>query len=210
MTEQQLNYYLSTPRFNVYLEEANLDFEKAYLLYKINIELSEAFYPVLAVIEISLRNAIHETLKVHFQDEFWFKNKLPLEFLTFVSDATQKLTLRRKTITSDRIIAELNFGFWTTLFNRNYASLLWKPLRLIFRNTPKHIRKRDTISDVLHHIRILRNRVYHYEPVFNNLKNLEARHKEMLLFLFWLDKDLPGLLYDIDGFKDILEAAKAI
>ena len=77
MTEQQLKYYLSSPRFNVYLAKTNNDFGKAYRLYKANIELSEAFYPILSVLEISLRNAVHETLKNHFQDEYWFKNKLP-------------------------------------------------------------------------------------------------------------------------------------
>ncbi|MEI9957820.1 MAG: hypothetical protein WDM90_16320 [Ferruginibacter sp.] len=136
MTEQQLKYYLSSSRFNVYLAKTNNDFNKAYLLYKVNIELSEAFYPILSVLEVSLRNAVNETLKLHFNDSYWFKNSLPVEFLPFVSDATQKLTAQRKNITADRIIAELNFGFWNRLFNRHYTGLLWKPLRLIFKNHP--------------------------------------------------------------------------
>ncbi|GAB3423271.1 hypothetical protein [Niabella aquatica] len=147
MTAQQLKYYLSSPRFNVYLAKTNNNFGRAYQLYKTNIELSEAFYPVLSVLEISLRNAVHETLKQHFQDEYWFKNCLPVEFLPFVSDATQKLAKRYRTITADRIVAELTFGFWDRLFNRNYTGLLWKPLRTIFKNTPKQLRQRDTIAD---------------------------------------------------------------
>ena len=73
MTEQQLKYYLSSPRFNVYLAKTNNDFDKAYRLYKVNIELSEAFYPILSVLEVSLRNAVNETLKLHFNDPYWFK-----------------------------------------------------------------------------------------------------------------------------------------
>jgi len=111
MTEQQLKYYRSSPRFNVYLAKTSNDFGKAYRLYKVNIELSEAFYPILSVLEISLRNAVHESLKTHFQDEYWFKNSLPVEFLPFVSDATQKLSKRYKNITPGRIVAELTFGF---------------------------------------------------------------------------------------------------
>lgn len=210
MTEQQLKYYLSTPRFNVYLAKTNSDFDKAYRLYKANIELSEAFYPILSVLEISLRNAIHGTLKNHFQDEYWFKNKLPVEFLPFISEATQKLTAQRKNITADRIIAELNFGFWNRLFNRNYTALLWKPLRLIFKNTPKHLRQRDTIADALFRIRTLRNRIYHYEPIFGNLQDIENLYNEMLNFLTWLDNDLPKLLTDIDRFNDILKNARTI
>jgi hypothetical protein len=210
MTEQQLKYYLSSPRFNVYLAKTNNDFDKAYRLYKVNIELSETFYPILSILEVSLRNAVNETLKLHFNDLFWFKNSLPVEFLPFVSDATQKLTAQRKTITADRIIAELNFGFWNRLFNRHYTGLLWKPLRLIFQNTPKHLRQRDTIADALYRIRTLRNRVYHYEPIFGNLQDLEKQYNEMLTFLAWFDNGLPKLLTDIDRFNDILKKAKAI
>lgn len=210
MTEQQLKYYLSSPRFNVYLAKTNNDFGRAYQLYKTNIELSEAFYPVLSVLEISLRNAVHETLKHHFQDEYWFKNCLPVEFLPFVSDATQKFAKRYRTITADRIVAELTFGFWDRLFNRNYTGLLWKPLRTIFKNTPKPLRQRDTIADALYRIRTLRNRIYHYEPIFGNLQDIEKQYNEMLTFLIWLDNDLPKLLTDIDRFADTLKKAKTI
>ncbi len=210
MTEQHLKYYLSSPRFNVYLAKTNNDFGKACQFYQANIELSEAFYPILSVLEVSLRNAVHETLKVHFQDEYWLKNSLPVDFLPFVSEAIQKMKVQKKAITADRIIAELNFGFWNRLFNRNYAGLLWKPLRLIFKNTPKHLRQRDTIADALYRIRTLRNRIYHYEPIFGNLQEIENQYNEMVAFLLWLDNDLPRLFTDIDRFAGILKKAKSI
>ena len=210
MTENQLKYYLSSPRFNVYLAQTDNDTEKAYRLYKANIELSEAFYPVLSVLEICLRNAINEQLKQHFNDPNWFKNHLPPEFRHFISEAEQKILLQQKNVTADKIIAELNFGFWNRLFNRNNAELLWKPLRLIFKNIPKELRQRDTIADNLHSIRKLRNRVYHYEPIFRNLGEVEKQYNEMISFIAWLDKDLPKLLDDIDRFKEIFSKAKAI
>jgi len=210
MTEPQLKYFLSSSRFNLYLSKTGNDFDKAYRLYKINIELSEAFYPILAVLEVSLRNAINENLTNYFNDPFWFKNNLPVEFLPYVSEATQKITAQRKNVTTDRIIAELNFGFWNRLFNRYYTGLLWKPLRLIFQNMPKYLRQRDTIADALYRIRTLRNRIYHYEPIFGNLQDIEQQYNEMLTFLTWLDNDLPKLLNDIDRFNDILKKAKSI
>lgn len=73
MTENQLKYYLSTPRFNTYLSKTNNNFEKAYTLYQVNIQLSEAFYPLLSVLEVSLRNSIHETLTFLK----WLDNDLP-------------------------------------------------------------------------------------------------------------------------------------
>jgi hypothetical protein len=104
----------------------------------------------------------------------------------------------------------LNFGFWNRLFNRHYTSLFWKPLRLVFKNIPKHLRQRDTIADTLFRIRSLRNRIYHYEPIFGKLNELEEQYKEMLNFLTWLDKDLPNLISDIDRFDDILKKTKSI
>ncbi len=210
MTEQQIKYFLSQPRINVYLAQTGNDLEKAYKLYKINIELSEAFYPVLAVLEVALRNNINEKLKAHFNDSFWFKNYLPQQFQSFVSDAEQKISSQHKTITADRIVAEFNFGFWNRLFNRHHGKLLWKILFHAFPFLPKHFRKRDTIDDSLYNIRTLRNRVYHYEPIFRNLEDLESQYDNMLTFLSWMDKDLPNLLQGIDRFKDILYRAKSI
>jgi hypothetical protein len=210
MTENQTIFFLSQSRFTVYLAQKGNDFEKAYKLYQANIELSEAFYPVLAVLEVCLRNAINERLKGYFNDPYWFRNLLPAEFQPFVMDAEQKIRTQHKNITADRIIAELNFGFWNRLFNRHYTRLLWKPLRTIFPNTPKNLRQRDTIADALYRIRTLRNRVYHYEPIFRNLNDLEQQYKEMLTFLTWLDNDLPKLIDGIDRFDNILSKAKAI
>ncbi|MDZ4808976.1 MAG: hypothetical protein SGI96_12020 [Bacteroidota bacterium] len=54
------------------------------------------------------------------------------------------------------------------------------------------------------------NRIYHYEPIFGNLQDIENQYKEMVTFLTWLDTDLPKLLTDIDRFDDILKKARAI
>lgn len=210
MTDQQVTHFLSNPRFKIYLSKTENDFDRAIQLYKANIELSESFYPILSILEISLRNAINQKLTQHFNDPFWFKNKLPIDFSPFVSEAIQKLTRQRKTITADKIVAELNFGFWNRLFSRNYASQLWKPLRVIFQNTPKKLRQRDKIADSLYKIRTLRNRIYHYEPIFRNLQDINEIHAEMITFLTWLDKDLPNLISDINRFDEVLKKAKSI
>ncbi len=208
MNEQQYNYFLSNPRFKTYLQKTGNDIDKAIKLYKLNIQLSEAFYPILAILEISLRNAIHYRLTVHFQDPYWFNNKLPNEFNSYVLDATKKLTTQKKAITSDRLVAELNLGFWNRLFNRKCAALLWKPLRVIFINTPKNLRQRDKIDESIYKIRTLRNRIFHFEPIFYNLNEIETRYNNMLILLKWLDNDLPKLIDDIDQFTIILEKAK--
>jgi len=210
ITKLQVKFFLSQPRFDVYLKLANQDFDKALRLYQSNIELSEAFYPILSLIEISLRNAINERMKFYFNDPFWFKNCLPIDFQTYVATATSTVKSKNKNITADNIIAELNFGFWSRLFNRYHAKLLWKPLRLIFSNIPKHLRQRDKIDTALYRIRTLRNKVYHYANISDNFHEAELLYNEMFAFLIWLDQDLPDVLGKIDRFRAIHSKATHI
>lgn len=210
ITEQEIHFFISYPRFNEYLHQKNHNVKDAYQLYLTNIELSEALYPVLSVLEISLRNAIHRQLSSYFNDSYWFKNKLPVEFQKAVKKAEQNIRFQQKIITPDRIVSELSFGFWNRLFNRHYAKLLWKPLRTIFIHLPKKQRRRDTIDDSLYRIRTLRNRVYHYEPIFRNLHYLELVYKEIYSFLSWLHHNLPDVLKKTDRFEDVILFAKGI
>jgi hypothetical protein len=80
----------------------------------------------------------------------------------------------------------------------------------VFPNLPKHLRKRDTIDDSLYQIRKLRNRIYHYEPIFRDLQDIQQQYDAMLNFLGWMDQDLPKLLEDIDRFREIINKTKAI
>jgi hypothetical protein len=181
MKEQKINFYISEQRLTTYRKHAKQDFNKALLLYQYNMQLSESFYSVLSLVEVVLRNAINESLKVYFKDTYWFSTSLPIEFEQAVLEAISKLNRRNASISPDRIIAELHFGFWSKLFNRNHSILLWKPLRLIFKNLPKNQKKREYIASVLNTIRLLRNRIYHYEPIFNDVAALEKQRKEIYL-----------------------------
>ncbi len=208
VTEEEIQLFISPARFRIYLQQRNHDIQAAYQLYLTNIELSEALYPVLSILEISLRNAIHQKLSTHFNDPYWFKNILPDEFQVAVKKAEQKIHLQQKPLTPDRMIAELNFRFWNRLFNRHYARQLWKPLRTIFPYLPKQQRRRDTIDDALFRIRTLRNRVYHYTPIFHNLNYLEMVYREIYIFLSWLHHSLPAALHKTDRFQQVVGYAK--
>lgn len=208
MITEEIKSFISHPRFNIYLEEANYDTNAAYQLYLINIELSEALYLALSLLEISLRNAIHQKLKEYFNDDFWFKNQLPGEFQTAIQRAERKIQFQQKTVIADGIIAELNFGFWNRLFNRYHAKLLWKPLRTIFVHLPKQEKQRKNIDESLHRIRNIRNRVYHYEPIFRDFNYLASVYQEIRLLLFWLHQLLPIILNKVDRFEYILMKMK--
>lgn len=129
---------------------------------------------------------------------------LPPELLKPVIEIEIRLKRSKKKITNSRILAELNFGFWTTLFYRQYAKLFWKPLHQIFRELPPQQRKRTTVSGKLNHIRNFRNRIYHYEPIIWDLNELKSIRKEISETLTWLDSDTEKWLANFDTLPEVL------
>lgn len=75
-----LNYhkiikYISAPRLKRYEDVCNGDQKRTLKLYQANIKLSQAFYSVLSLLEVVLRNALNEELSNFFQDRDWIINQ---------------------------------------------------------------------------------------------------------------------------------------
>jgi hypothetical protein len=137
---------ISRERIEPYLKYHKFDHSKAIAHYKSNILISESFYPLLAVLEIGLRNSIDYQLTKKFNTREWYDNKNFVKIATRfqierISQARANIFAEKKEITPGRIISELSFGFWTCLFDTKFEMTLWKNLRLAFPNCPKNIRK---------------------------------------------------------------------
>lgn len=168
-----------------------------------NTKISESFYPLLANLEIALRNSIHESFSIRFGTENWFEQ---LEFKDLedqVKIAKSKIAKNRQQLSSDKIIAELTFGFWTSLFNKQYARQFWRPLMYAFKELEKEQKQRNKIAFKLNQIRKFRNRIFHYEPICNDLAALKTNHHNIIEILNWLDKDLVAWTLTDNNF-DIL------
>ncbi len=176
MTERDWFNALQRPispiRLEAYREEDASDIE-TLANYFWNMELSEALYPSLQAFEIALRNGIHSALTDHFKDAMWFdRPDLMLDWQTeAVAKAREELTKHNKAHEPGRIIAELHFGFWHSMFNRPYEEVLWYAngaalIEAVFPHLPRHLRKRKEIWRRIDRIRRLRNRVFHYEPIW--------------------------------------------
>lgn len=118
---------ISKERFEPYLNYHKNDLSKAIAHYKSNILISESFYPLLAVLEIGLRNSIDFQLIKKFNDKEWFDNKDFVKIVTRfqidrISQARTNIHSEKKIITPGGIISELSFGFWTSLFDTNKKS----------------------------------------------------------------------------------------
>ena len=201
---------ISKERLEPYLKYHNNDLSKAIAHYKSNILISESFYPLLAVLEIGLRNSIDYQLSKRFNDIEWYDNKdfvkIASRFqIDRISQARTNIYSEKKEVTPGRIISELSFGFWTSLFDTKFEMTLWKNLRLAFPNCPKSIRKRRTMSSKFNGIRKLRNRIFHHEAITWNLTVLNSYKVEIIEGIEWLNKDLLCWLVDLNHVDQTIE-----
>lgn len=193
----------------------NNDLEKALSHYKINILISQSFYPILAILEIGLRNSIDYQLTRKFNDEKWFDNhefvKVASRFhIDRISKARTNIMSEKKAITPGKIISELSFGFWTSLFDLKFEMTLWKNLRLAFPNCPKQIRQRKTMSAKFNGIRKLRNRIFHHEPIAWNLTVLRSYKKDIIEGLDWLNDDLINWTAELNNIDDTIDKYRKV
>ncbi|MBS4059320.1 MAG: Abi family protein [Bacteroidetes bacterium] len=200
---------ISRERLEPYLNYHKNDLSKAIAHYKSNILISESFYPLLAVLEIGLRNSIDYQLTKRFNDKEWYDNrdfvKIATRFqIDRISQARTNIYSEKKEITPGRIISELSFGFWTSLFDTKFEMTLWKNLRLAFPNCPKNIRKRKTMSAKFNGIRKLRNRIFHHEAITWNLKVLDSYKDEIIQGIEWLNEDLLEWIVELNHVDETI------
>lgn len=88
-------------------------------------------------------------------------------------------------VTVPRIVAELSFGFWVSMFKSEYQYTLFGPVLSTI--LPKGT-KRTAVSGPLQQMKDLRNRIAHHEPI-HHLK-LKARYEEILSIAALLSVEL--------------------
>lgn len=84
MKYQDLEYLISQPRLHRYLLVCGNFKGKAQKLYRANLRIAQAFYPVLNLFEVGLRNVLHYRLSTHFGNPNWIINITLLNPIFFV------------------------------------------------------------------------------------------------------------------------------
>jgi len=183
--------------------------------YFYNLELSEALYPTLQAFEVALRNSIHLVLTNDARTPFWFDRSgfLPPWQTQEVSTARKKLMRDGKPLVADRIVAELKFGFWHSLFNSPFERNLWRPDRSarvldVFPQIPAKQRSRQTVWNRCDRIRIIRNRVMHYEPIWAR-PNLDRDHFEILEAIQWISEAMHETIAMCDRFPTVYASGRS-
>lgn len=208
----QLTQALSGERLGAYRDHTGGNGLQLFSHYVWNIALSESLYPALQVLEVALRNSIHTAASEHFAREDWFNDRnvvsIPRE-ISALNKALCTLGRKKKPLDPGRIIAELNFGFWTSLLDRRYEQVLWPCLlRATFPKMPRSQRTRTNLSRRFQNIRYLRNRIFHHEPIWH-WRDLPQQHSETLEAIAWIEPEAQVLVAAVDRFSGVHEAGLA-
>lgn len=207
MNWNDLERHFSPARLGRYRTAQSGDIEKAASDYTHNLLLAEAMMPMLNVLEISLRNSINARLSAFYgRADWWGEWVGNPDFSRLnkqINNAKDGLKGRREQQTPDKVLAELTFGFWSSLFNSRHQHVLWQCLRLAFAHCPKVIRKRQNISAALNQVRKLRNRVFHHEPLLWLTPSLIEQHATGATIINWIDPNLGLWLVNHDRLPGV-------
>ncbi|HAT2009107.1 hypothetical protein G5S93_13375 [Legionella pneumophila serogroup 1] len=201
--------------------------------YHWNLLISQAFYPFIHSVEVALRNSIHHAATKKFENEFWFdivvtdgKSRSILE------DTKNDLHRRFGQVTASDIVAGLTFGFWTNLIKQKTYTDQFNPNRLwpdlipsVFPHYARGHDDRKNISKRFEEIRLIRNRLFHHEPIwkFKNaqtpqecIAELRRKFNDTFKAIGWISKYKRNCLREfgfVESFKnnctlEILESYK--
>lgn len=183
---------ISADQFSTYRLWASQDEALAKQLYTFNVELSAALYGPPHMLEIALRNVGDRQLTAR-RGADWLDdaNTLTTGYQqNCVVKARDQLQRDRKAGTHGQMVAELNFGFWGSLFGRQ-SHHLWQDLRPIFQTRGI---QRPGIATQLADFRVLRNRVAHYEPILT--LPLAQRYADITTLTGWLSPSAAAWIND--------------
>lgn len=196
---------ISPKRLSPYTDTADKDELDSLGRYFWNIALCEAMYPSLQCVEISLRNAMNYAIHRHTKNAFWFDDPTLLgpNEISKVGRAKTELVNHGKRIEPGRVVAELTFGFWTSLFAAPYEHTILMPIvSSVFPGMPPVLQNRSDISTSFGRIKTLRNRVFHHEPIWY-VPDLDKRHDEILNAIAWINPRKRAYVEVIDRFEEI-------
>lgn len=189
---ENLPQLLSAARLSTYLEACGQDLSGALALYDWNMHVSAAFMVPLHLAEIAFRNAVADVLaKVHGSSWPWssgFQSSLQDRGVTGRYSAKSDLQrVSAKAGSVSQVTTELKFAFWEMLLSSSQYQRVWQNhLHLSFSGMKRDLPARDSLrllQATVRHVRHLRNRIAHHEPIF--YRDLQADLEWVRVLLEW-------------------------
>jgi hypothetical protein len=190
LSDAWIDGWLGGPRFQKYVKLCGNDRRRALALYEWNVALGQSLMRDIAHFEVSLRNAYDAAFSRRWTDpEHWLLSPsspvvMPIWRIKADHSGLKRGTdvnyLNRKAVdsaikkcggvnaTSEKVIAELSFGFWRSLTTASHEKSIWVPY--LHAAYPKGTVRSAVDSDIAD-INVVRNRIAHHEPVFDRYQN---------------------------------------
>jgi hypothetical protein len=179
---------ISSPRISTYENATGgkkPDSLEALDLYAWNADVSGALLIPLHICEVAIRNAVAEAIEQVYGNRWaWssgFERSLPNPTRGF-SPKKDLINARLNQRTIGKVIPELKFAFWQSIFTSRHDQRFWTPyLENLFPNMDTTLSiedRRKLIYSELEQIRRLRNRIAHHEPIFT--RNLADDYQKIL------------------------------
>lgn len=186
-----LEVAITVDRLGTYLGEAGGDRTLARELYVWDRDVAAAMFADIAIVEVALRNAIHEVLTAHFGERWYELGGMPLDWraTTNLQKAWERLPAQDRANPEQprvpgKLVARLMFGFWRDLFDsggyvgkeprqikidneQNWRTVLHRAF-LGGRLTAQSVGEtysRDWVLRQIDIVHAVRNRVAHHEPL---------------------------------------------
>ena len=217
--QENLIDLFSLNRLKSYKFNVNDDNTVVLERYLFNIEVSKALYPLLSVLEVSLRNRLNKAIETTFTTNWLIKEikqqdiLLDNEHKKLLEAQCKLLKKGHKLVSNDDLIAELSLGFWIHLCSKKYKTKLWHKkdfFRIVFADYPNfsEFDKLSKIFPLLQLMLKLRNRVFHHEIVINNPYGIENCYNDLKTLLGYISCDSVNYLDRICDFKEVVTKQK--
>lgn len=186
--------------------------------YIYNVQISECFYPIIAALEVALRNRLYNAV-AELKGQNWLLEEINQQIIlsdnerNILLEAYKKIKRKHNFPSIGAIIAELTFGFWVNLCKKSYKNSLWDKQDFFsnvfpdfdnYFNSPTWD-KTKVIFPELKEILRLRNRIFHHEIIINNKMGIENCYNKTHKVLYSLSKDYAEIFENSFRFKDIIK-----
>jgi hypothetical protein len=200
----ELERALSKSRLHSYKTDRDTN-DEALCKYIWNTLLCESLYPGFQILEVAFRNSLHAELSKHTKDSQWLTNEIGFLFpdeLQAIRESKRSIQQRNLTLTEDFLVAEMSFGFWTSLLDSRYETMWHKIITGVFPNMPRTMRTRKDASKLMNAVRKLRNAALHHHSIWH-WKDLKDQHDQMQLLIGYICNINASIAAQVDRFSTV-------
>lgn len=148
--------------------QTSRDFIDPHLAYRANLEMSLRLWPLVALLEIGVRNRFADELERAFGKQFFSHGSEALDarLNQRLQLAVSQANARGFSGETNAIVSSLSFGFWAIMLRSRSETRLWVPaLRHAFRGN--NTQSRQIYYQRLRQVTVLRNRIAHHENILH-------------------------------------------